>query len=151
MAAQPQDDVITSYIDLGATGEQTSTFLDQINSVFTAYKKLAGTTLQLGGSDTLKTFTTNTKSASSAADELTKAKAKLAASETALAKEIALVNVQTAENSKNNKIAAQLQNSVAGSVEQAKIQIKDLGVQLNVLNVTTDAGKQKQAELITQL
>jgi hypothetical protein len=84
-------------------------------------------------------------------DELEKAKAKLAASESKQAKEIALVNQQRIEQNKLLKIQATLENAVAGSVEYARAKVADLTLQRNVLNITTEAGKKKQAELNAEI
>lgn len=67
------------------------------------------------------------------------------------AKAAALKKVQTAEENKNLKIQAELENSVAGSVEHAAAMVKNLEYQLSILNVTTDKGKIKQQELLEQL
>lgn len=151
MAAAQNEDKITSYIDLASTGQETTEFLDQMNQVFSAYKKLSGSSAQLGGSDSIKTFSTNAKQAATDTDALSKAKQRLADSETKLSKEVALTNIQIAENNAANKLAAQLENAVAGSREEAKLKVKDLGIQLDHLNVSTEAGRAKQAEIIAQL
>jgi hypothetical protein len=84
-------------------------------------------------------------------DDLEKAKAKLAATETKQAKEIALVNQQRLEQNRNLKIQAELENAVGGSIEFARAKVKALTQERNVLNITTEAGKKKQAELNTEI
>lgn len=86
-----------------------------------------------------------------ALSELDKAKQKLADSTSKEAKELASVNVQRQENARNLKTEAQLQNAVAGSIEFARVKIKDLTNQRDILNITTDAGKRKQAELNAEI
>lgn len=89
-------------------------------------------------------------------DQLNKSKAQSVVIEKRLAevqdaKRNALQKIQLKEQNDQLKLQAQLQNSVAGSVEHAALMVKSLNYQLSILNVTTDAGKKKQDDLTQSL
>lgn len=68
-----------------------------------------------------------------------------------LNKEVALKNAQTQEDNKLIRLNAQLENSVKGSMERARIEVQKLTYQRDILNVTTEKGQIKLKELNSQI
>lgn len=84
-------------------------------------------------------------------DAVEKAKKRLANTESKQAKELAFYNAQIAENNKLNKLRAESENAVAGSIEAARAKVKELTQQRNILNLSTEAGRKKAAELNAEI
>jgi chromosome segregation ATPase len=166
---------IDEYVDRSAVKGETEFLVKELKTVLDLFDQLNAKKITLNGATSLKDVAGNADATNKAiaelqaqnvklqksyddlakklaenkknTDDLEKAKARLAKTESDQAKEIALVNQQRIENNKQLKIQAELEKASAGSVDFARAKVKELTSERNKLNLTTEEGKQKQAEL----
>lgn len=169
------EEKIDSYVDRSAITDDTKFLTDQLKTVLDLFDKVNSSKISLNGSNSMKDVATNADAVNKSiadlqaqnsklqksyddlakklaenkktTDDLQKAKDKLSSTQTAEAKEIALVNQQRIEANKQLKIQAELENASAGSIDLARAKVKELTKERNSLNLTTEEGKQRQAEL----
>lgn len=146
---------INSYIDIPAVKgehEKFSQFLiDDYNSIVKLFNAISKyKTGGAGFSDATKNakeLDDAIKKTTQSSSELEKQKAKLVALESKEAQAIAFTKQQIADQNKELRIQAQNETAVAGSIEAARAKLKDLTNQRDVLNLSTEKGKAKAAEL----
>jgi len=159
------EELIDQYVDRGKFSSDTEFIKAELKEVLEAYEKVKSVKINIQGAS-------STKGVAAAAEEGIKANARLNESTKAVislvnqrfATEAKLITLQTdyakataanrVEIQKQNaelKNQAQLQAANSGSLEKARASVKALRTEQETLNLYTEEGQKRNAELITQI
>lgn len=159
------DEVIEHYVDRAKFGSDTEFILAQIKQAETALvginealAKVRGATGIKGASEGAqqgakanKILEESVKAVNKVLTDRIAAEAKLAAAQSTSAKALAATKIELQQQNKELKIQAELQLANTGSIEKARAAVKKLTDERNKLNLFTEEGRKRQAQLNEQI
>lgn len=152
------EDVLREFSDQAALKADKDFIVGQLRDIYKEYLKVADLKISISGKTSTKAILDESRQLDGVMKGLTKTantlldtSVKLEQSRDRDARKMAQQRVEATEYNSQLKLQAQLQNAVVGSLEYAKLKVKDLQYQREILNVTTEKGLKKQLELDQQI
>lgn len=143
--------VIDQFFDLPALKKQKEDAAALVQQYIDSIKGIPSIRAQVADTSNLKQSVAAMNELAGANAKTAESTVKVVAATKQLSQAQALTNAQTAETNNQLKVRAQLENAVAGSLEESKLKVKQLEYQLSILNTTTEKGAAKKRELIAAI
>ena len=159
------DELIEHYVDRAKFGSDTEFVLAEIKQAETAIKQINESLGKVKGATGIKgaaegaelgikanaRLVESVKAVNKVITDRFAAEAKLAAAQSDYAKQTAVTRLELQKQNKELKTQAELQLANTGSIERARAAVKKLTDERNKLNLFTEEGRKRQAQLNEQI
>ena len=159
------DELIEHYVDRAKFGSDTEFVLAEIKQAETAIKQINESLGKVKGATGIKgaaegaelgikanaRLVESVKAVNKVITDRFAAEAKLAAAQSDYAKQTAVTRLELQKQNKELKTQAEMQLANTGSIERARAAVKKLTDERNKLNLFTEEGRKRQAQLNEQI